>query len=412
MPRISEYHLHLPHVVIESNGKHNLSSLFALRVIRDLVNKLSLFFLPIYLYQFGIRSGLFVSLPLSDLQRGMVSIAAYYLLARLIVFVTAVPLGNWLQRVGHQKMMQYSYLLHLIGFVCLYLSFGVPLLIIPAAILDGIQANMFWTSYHTVLSQSSLKQHMGRNLGALQVILQLVGVVSPALSGLIAVTSGLSSLFLIAMAGTILGFIFSLPMGVRYTFDKVSYKEFWSWLQESGFRKLTVSIAGRYINDAAIYLWPLYVYIVLGSVDKVGYLYTTSLFLAMQFSFFLGTYIDKAATKRPYLFSGGVLSLIWLVRTQLLGVLGIALVDFFDRLTSNFHWLFFDMILMRRSKGRNALSYFVYREMVMSITAFFFWAAFGLVFIIDLGWNSLFLFAAVSVMLTLLINDREPQDGR
>lgn len=411
MPRISEYHLHLPHVVIESKGSHNLSALFGLRVVRDLVAKLSLFFLPIYLYQFGIRSGFFVTFSLTDLQRGMAAIALYYLVCRLVVFFTAVPLANWLQRVGHQKMMQYSYLLHMIGFVCMYLSAGIPLLIIPAAVLDGLQANMFWTSYHTILSQSSLKQHMGRNLGALQVILQLVGVVSPALSGLIAVTAGLPSLFLIALAGAILGFIFTLPVGVTYRFDRVSYGEFWSWLQESGFRKLTVSIAGRYINDAAVYLWPLYVYIALGSVDKVGYLYTISLFLAMLFSFFLGAYLDKAATKKPYLFSGGILTAIWLLRTQFLSVLGIALVDFFDRLTSNFHWLFFDMILMRRSKGKNALSYFVYREMVMSVTAFFFWAIFGLLFLVNLGWNSLFLFAAVSVMLTLLINDREPEDG-
>ncbi len=410
MPRTSEHSLHLPHVLIESKGGHNLSYLFALRVVRDLVNKLALFFLPIFLFQFGIRSGLLADLPLSDLQRGVLANALYYLVSRFVVLVTAVPLGNWLQRVGHQKMMQYSYLLHMIGFVCLYLSTGVPLLIIPAAILDGFQANMFWTSYHTVLSQSSLKQHMGRNLGALQVILQLVGVISPALSGIIAVTSGLSSLFLVALAGTILGYIFTLQITVSYKFDKVSWKEFFTWLKESEFRKLTVSVAGRYINDAAIFLWPLYVYIALGAVDKVGYLYTTSLFLAMLFSFFLGAYIDKAATKRPYLFSGSLLSAMWLVRTQLFGPLGIALVDFFDRLTSNFHWLFFDMILMRRSKGRNALSYFVYREMVMSITAFFFWTIFALFFIIDLGWSPLFIFAAVSVMMSLLINERTPRD--
>jgi len=102
-----------------------------------------------------------------------------------------------------------------------------------------------------------------------------------------------------------------------------------------------------------------------------------------------------------------VLTILWLARTQVLSIVSIALIDVVDRLTSNFHWLFYDMVLIRRSKGSNALSYFVYREMILNATAMLFWTVFMGFFVFDYGWNSLFLFAAVGVGLSLLVKDKE-----
>ena len=202
--------------------------------------------------------------------------------------------------------------------------------------------------------------------------------------------------------------ILTLFMDIKGTRDVVSFKEFRGWLREKQFKKLTLSIAGRYINDAALFVWPLYVFIFLGSVDKVGYLYTISLFIAMMFTFFISVYIDHTKSRKPFFLSGGILSVLWLLRTQFLSILSIALIDVVERLTSNFHWLFFDMLLMKRGKGSNALSYFVYREIVLNVTAIAFWVIFAGFFMLNWGWNSLFLFAAVGVILSLLMKDREP----
>ena len=152
-------------------------------------------------------------------------------------------------------------------------------------------------------------------------------------------------------------------------------------------------------------------FIFLGSVDKVGYLYTISLFIAMMFTFFVSVYIDHTKSRKPFLLSGGVLTALWLIRTQFLSILGIAIIDVVDRLTSNFHWLFYDMIMMKRGKGRNALSYFVYREIILNITSICFWSIFATFFVVGLGWDSLFLFAAIGVSLSVLMKDKESLDG-
>ena len=408
MPNYRDYHLHLPHLHIQTDDNPNLRFLYGIRVARDLVNKLALFFLPIYLLEFGKTSGLYAFTGLSEFKQGIIALSVYYIMYGVIAGLSAIPIGQLVVKLGHQKMMIFSYLLRLVALLLLYASNQTTWFIFVAVVFDAVQSNMFWPSYHTVLSQNTLKNHMGQDLGMLQFFLQLVAVISPAVSGFIAVTIGLESIFLIALVGTTIGMILTLFMDIKGTRDVISFKEFRGWLREKQFKKLTLSIAGRYINDAALFVWPLYVFIFLGSVDKVGYLYTISLFIAMMFTFFISVYIDHTKSRKPFFLSGGILSVLWLLRTQFLSILSIALIDVVERLTSNFHWLFFDMLLMKRGKGSNALSYFVYREIVLNVTAIAFWVIFAGFFMLNWGWNSLFLFAAVGVILSLLMKDREP----
>ncbi|MCA9368767.1 MFS transporter [Candidatus Woesebacteria bacterium] len=410
MPRYREHHLQLPNIHIQADSNDNLKFLYGVRVSRDLVNKLALFFMPVFLFEFGRTSGLYSFTGHTAMVQGMIALGVYYILYALIALTSAIPLAQLVRKIGHQKTMVFSYLVRLVALLLLFLTTTNPYLIFLAVFFEAIQSNMFWPSYHTVLSKNTLKNHMGQDLGILQFLLQLVAAISPAISGLIAVLVGIEFIFLVAIVGTLIGLIFTLFLDIKIDRDSVSLKEFLSWLKERRFRKLTLTISGRYINDAVLYIWPLYVYIFLGSVDKVGYLYTISLFIAMMFTFFIGVYIDHSKSKKPYFFSGGVLTVLWLVRTQFLSVVSIALIDVVDRLTSNFHWLFYDMLLMRRSKGRDALSYFVYREIILNLTAIFFWSVFMLFFIFDFGWNSLFIFASVGVMLTLMIREKEQLD--
>ena len=381
-----------------------------MRVARDLVNKLALFFLPIFLFEFGRTSGLYAFTGVSEFKQGIISLGAYYFLYGLVALVTMVPLAQNIKKIGHQRTLVLSYCLRLASLALLYRVTTYPPLIFVALVFDGVQSNLFWPSYYTILSKSAVKNRMGQDLGVLQFLLQLVGVVSPAVSGIVAMIAGFESIFLVAIIGTLLGLLCTLFMDIKQERDSISFSEFRSWLTEPQYRKLTFSMVGRYINDAALFVWPLYVFIFLGALDKVGYLYTISLFIAMMFTFFATVYIDHSKTRKPFFLSGGLLSLLWLARTQVFSIFSIALVDVVDRLTANFHWLFYDMILVRRGKGKNALSYFVYREMIISATAMLFWLLFVLFFLVNLGWNSLFLFAAVGVMLSLLMKDKDRLD--
>lgn len=408
MLRIQEYHLHLPHYHFDDT--RNMRLLYAIRVVRDLVNKSALFFLPIFLYSLGKDLWVFEQTNLSDFQKGMVTLAVYLCSQGLVGMLTSIPSAQLTSRIGHQRSIVISHALRLVAFAAFFFARQYPSLLLVAMVFEGLQTPFFWNSYHTILSQSALKRHMGQDLGLLQFLLQLAAVVAPALGGMLGLLFGIEVLFLVGLVGTLIAVSLALSMDIETTPDSVQYKEFRRWLQERRYRELVVTFAGRYYNDAALFVWPLYVFLLINGIDRVGYLYTLSLFLAMVLSFFIGTYIDRHHTDaKPYVVTGGFLSVLWLLRSQLFSVWNIALADMVEKIAGNFHWLFYDSVVLRRGKGSQALSYFAYREWVIDAVGAVFWLFFALFFyFVDGGWNVLFLVAAVGVLMSSKIRDKEP----
>ena len=414
MPKIRSHHLHLPNYTFDDNK--NLRLLYGIRVIRDLANKMAAFFLPIFLFNIGSETNFlsflnnFPNVFFSDFQRGMLTIAFYYVVYSIVGFFTAVPAGKLLGKIGYQRSFTLSFMIRALVFFLLFLSKSNPLYLIPSTVLDGMGAQFFWGGYYSLLSRSANKRNMGKDLGLIQFLLQVVAVISPAISGFIAYLVGLEYLFLIGTVLALPSSVLALMMDSKIYANSISFKQFKNWLSERRFIKLGIAYTGKYVSDTLIYLWPLYVFFILGSVDRVGYLYAFSLFLAMFFTFFIGKYIDKNKNKKPFYLSGGFISLLWIARTQILSVWSIALVDTFDRLATNVYALFFDTIFMRRGKGRSSDEYFIYSEMMLSFSKVIFWILFGLFFIFFSSWNSIFISAGVAVLVGLLISDKKPEN--
>lgn len=403
MFRIKDHHLHLPHITFDDTK--NMKMLFGIRVVRDLVNKMAMFFVPVFLFIVGSGSDFFSWLPFNSFQRGMLVLSFYYVINGVISFLYAIPAGVLYRKIGYQRSFVFSFLLRCLFFILLYFSQANPMFLLLAVILDAVNSQMFWGGYYSILSKDSRKKNLGKDVGLVYTLVQIVAVISPAMSGFIAYLAGIEVLFLIGLVLTLLSSFFAINMDVDFSNNSVSYKEFFGWLHETRFVKLGASFAGKYIYDASIYIWPLYIFLLLGSVDKVGYLYTVSLFLALLFTYFTGNYIDNHKSKKPFYYSGGVLSAITALRTQVVTIWGIALVDMMDKLVSNVYNLYFDTMFVRRSKGHSADSFFIYREMLLNAASVFFWGFVGIFFIFFSGWKSLYLLASVGVLIGLLMKD-------
>jgi MFS family permease len=288
-----------------------------------------------------------------------------------------------------------------------------PYILFVTALLNGTYISLFWVSFQTILSRNALKSNLGEDLGLIQIGMQLTNMLGPAFGGVVIVTMGYQVVFALALVLCIVSMIVSLLIKpVKLTVD-LSMAALRTLLQSTDFSYQGISFTGRYLNDAVVLLWPLYIFLFLGAVDKVGYLYSLSFLLAMLLSLVFGVYIDHTKSKRSFMSSGGILSLLWFVRGWVFSIWGFALVDAVEKLVANFHWLFYDALMYRSSKSTEPVLYFMAREAVISCCAVVFWSSFILLFVYTAdGWWSLFVLAAVGTLLSVLSSDTLHKYGR
>lgn len=403
MPLFRKHHLQIHQFGIGRSA--NLRWLYLNRVVRDLTNKLVYFFLPIFLFEVG-QTHLAKLIDLDSNKSGFLMIILYFLMARPINAVLLIPFGKLISKTGHRQAMIQSYFIRALGFVFLYLSIKQPGWIVLAAALDGVQCALFWPSYQTTLSKQTNSETMGKNLGMLQFLTQLVGALSPAIAGLIVLYLGFDALFLVGIVTSLICLITVLMLDQPHDRDKISFTEFTTWAKERRYVKFALAVGSRYISDVVLFLWPLYLFILLKTVEKVGYLYTASLFISMVLTAVLTFKIDQIRSRKLFKVSGGLISIIWLIRLNLVSIWGIAFVDAFDRLASNFHWLFFDVTFYKRGKGSQAHSYFVYSELIQHTVMSIAWLLAGLLFFSSSIWTVLFILAAVSTAMTTLMQSK------
>lgn len=266
---------------------------------------------------------------------------------------------------------------------------------------------LMWSSFHTIFSKNAHQTRMGRDLGFMQVLLNLIWMVAPALSGMVIFLFGYEILFSVGLGLVGVIIIIATFLDIPHERDEINFKELMFWINERKFLKLGASIAGKTLYDVGIFVWPLYVFLLLGNTERVGILYSLSFLLSIVLSLFIGARLDSHDHKRPFYVSGGLLSILWIIRSQIYNFWSIAIVDSFDKITGNFHWLFFDRMMVSRGKGREAFSYFMYREMIISLTVVIFWSVFAMMFLIwPLEWKGLFGMAAVGVLMSMMISKK------
>lgn len=383
----------------------DLTLLYYEKVIRDLVNKLVFFFFPIYLFEVGSRS-LTQFLPLNDWQSGIVALGGYYVLTRLLMVAIIIPIGAITARAGYQRALFYSYVFRACSFLGLFLSVLNPLFLIAVIVFEAIQQSFYWPSYWTLLARNTHKKTMGANLGAIQIGLLTLGAVTPAISGILNSELGFQIIFFLGTVGTVASMCLVLLLSATCDFDTVSWAELKQWLSERRYARLSLAVTGRYVYDVMVYLWPLYLFFLFGTVERVGFVATMALFLALVVTVFATVKLDSLKSRAPFKISGISIALSWFLRTQVFTFWSAALVDALDKISGNYHWLYFDVTLFKRSKGSQAHSFFVYHELLLSVVMAITWLLVVLALVLTGSWQLLFVITGIGVLLTLLVKEK------
>ncbi|HEX7018318.1 MAG TPA: hypothetical protein VF209_05440 [Patescibacteria group bacterium] len=404
MPTFREYHFHLPHYHVDHD--RDLKLLFGSHLIFTTLGSLIFFFFPLFLFQFSQVMPLAFLSDYSPLQQGLILIAFYYALMRVVALLTTIPIANLLAHQGTRFCLLFAHVLFILKLVLLTQVTFYPELIFLTAVIQGVFINAYWMSYHLMMTQKTHVTNLGKDLGLLQFMVEFCKMLTPAIGGLIIVTLGYSILFASGILLLLLSLMLVLSFKTNRLVQEVTLAEVKNLMVNPSFSRHIFTFGGRYLNDAIITLWPLYVFLFLGAIDKVGYLYSLSLLLALVLSLITGAYIDKAKSKTGFYVSGGMLGAVWLSRLAAFTPITIALTDTLDKLIAPVTWLFYDTLLFKAARGKSTLLFFTTREISISLWAIGLWTAVGIIFmVIDSAWQALFILAAIGVLLSLLMTD-------
>lgn len=384
-----------------------LKWLFVAKLFHSAAMQLSLFFLPVYLFSQAKNLPFFQTLGLSQFQQGMIVIGGYFLIQRAGTLVWTMPVSALIRKIGLHYSFLIGQLLYIVVTTLYILTTHRPELLLLTALLEGIKIPLFWNTYNTIFSNTARYEHMGSNVGTLEFLTKLIHALSPWIAGSTIVLFGYSSLFVMSVVLHVLSLVCMTKLHPHQFLFTPSLQQFREWLKEPGFERWAVAVAGKMLHDSMQLLWPFFVFLLVGSVDEVGLMYSLVFFISLILIYFSSWYLDHRKGRQPFLFSGGVLGLLWIGRWFVAGPLQIMSLDVLDKLAHSLYVPFFDTLMFRRGRGRHALSYFTYRELLISAVGIVFWVLFIGYFWFFESWRVLLLLGLIGVILSLQLVDKK-----
>ena len=381
--------------------------LFYSSLLYSIADQMVGLFLPLFLFEIGQQMTAFVHFGISPFVSGILFVALYYALQRVVVLVTVFPLGKWIKHIGYIKSMVIGTLVLCGNYVGFYFAKADAKCLVLSFVCGGISMVLYWVAHDSLFAREINSHEIGRGVGALTFLTKALHIAVPALSGLVIIFWGYNVLFAIGIFFLLLSCIplFFIPKTIVHT--PPTFRQFLLWLRERRFQKFAMVQVGKYMDIIALLMWPVYVLLVVGKVERVGYFYSLVLFLSLVLTYAAGWFVDHKKGRRAFILSGTLISCIWIVRMFVRGIWDLLGVEFVEKLAASIYGPCYDSFLCSRSKGKSVLAFHVYKEFLLSIDATLLWVLVVILFLLPVAWTSIFLLGAVGMVLSLFMDEKK-----
>ena len=326
--------------------KKEIFAIYIFHSIDGLANSLIGIFIPIYLLTLGYS---------------LVQVIIYYLIQTTVLMLSTFVAGFIGSKFGINRMLliRLPFLL-----ISLFLLYSLPEKAIPIyaiALFQGFQSALYWTALNILFTQKAESNSMGRDLGRMYAWPQIASIFAPLLGGIIIIAFSFKILIGIALAIFAISY---LPLLLTRP-AKISFKfEFNKGVKL--FRKYPkyfyAEIMDNFGEETEGFIWPVFVYLSLGSITSVGTVGTLLSLSSFVFTLYIGRLSDKF--KKNTLIKAGaiLLLLVWLARFAFGGAL---LYYVFTVLAGIFAILFlvpYHSRLFKLAKRNKIDEFFIFRE--------------------------------------------------
>lgn len=338
-------------------------------MMRAMVYALIGIFTPIYIYQLVVAMG----------QPGWVGVAGvgvFYLIIRVTVLVTSIPVSHLIERIGFRRSILIS-----VFFLALYLLFlklGAQNIwyLVLSAIAGGINTPCYWIARGSVISQDGSRQSVGRQMGNLLSIEEVSAMLGPLLAGLIIEKWGFVELYSLALVILVVSVLPMWYMPGHTHKNGASWRGFKVWVKNRRYFHLAVGIAGKSVNDfASAIVWPLAIFLMGWHAVKLGGLFSMVSVVAIIVRMVGGKWFDVLHGKRDMsdekMFAVATLgtSMVQMARIFVRSVSTIFSVDLIGAVFSTLYGTMYSDYEQLGGMRMGSIAYWVYVEIVYSSMA-------------------------------------------
>lgn len=382
----------------------SLRQLFWSSLLRQTGFALVDIFTFVYLYRLGMTNHFFAPWVSDPVKQGILTVVANVLTLRTIQLIVIFPISTIAAKLGLPRAAIMGNLLMALRYLLLALSLRYPLLIFSAAIIQGLELSVFGPAYDTMFAKRASITKVGQDVGSFMFILRLTNALVPAFAGGLIATLGFQAAFIGTTCLLLLANIPLFAIRWRETLSTPTARDFISWYQNRVDGKIVLAIAGRYVSDVGFELWPIYLMVVFGKIERLGLLMSFALFVSLILTYVSGWYVDHTKKNATFIVSGVFLSLFWLFRINLTLVSLIVVLEVAQKVVEGFFYPSFDALLYKISKQVDTFSFQVYREVLTAIVSILFWSLLGIIFLwYGLMWNWLFFIGAIGILSSTLL---------
>lgn len=290
--------------------------------IKHLADGMISIFIPIYLY---------------SLHYSLLQIILFCSLGNTFSFLAAWPVVKIIGKLGAKHSILISTPLLILYYLGLHVLPNHHYLFFILPIIIGVRSDFYNYSFGWNFVTHADKKKMGSKISIREILVLLASVASPLIAGIIITQFGYKILFI---TGSILLILSVIPLFFyRDIYQKVDFniKDINDKIFNKTQRGLNLSFVGYAIEShIGRIIWPLFLIIILGSANKVGYIVTLSTLLAIIIIAITGKLTDHLKSKRLLSFGSAFYFLGWFGSAFTDSSLAVLFADSYRRLTWNF----------------------------------------------------------------------------
>jgi len=265
-----------------------LNEIFAVMSLRSFVTGMIGMFVPIYMYTIGFS---------------LADIFYLHIIMFSAEFVSEYLAAKIISRFGpkHAIAISMPFLIAFFWMLNTVRAFGWPLWLI--GIMGGISLALYWEGYNFDFSRSKSKNGVTKDISRLYIILAVLGAIAPFIGGSIATNFGFGVLYGVVLVLLVLVFLPLIWFKERHIPKKFDSKK----IRITSISRELISYGGSGMEASiAITVWPLFVFAIVGTAQKVGFVTSLALVLTIIVTYIVGVKVNNR-NRHNFVKAGGVM---------------------------------------------------------------------------------------------------------